>query len=43
VSLVTFGSVNVGDAAFVEDFNTRVNARVVDFEKDRTQQVRKGP
>lgn len=39
VSLVTFGAVNVGDAAYVQDFNKRVNARIIDFEKDRTKQV----
>lgn len=42
VTAVTFGAPNVGDAAFVSDYNSRVNTRNVQFFADIVPQVRLG-
>jgi hypothetical protein len=40
VSLVAFAACNAGNSIFAADLNRRVNARLVDFEQDRTRKVR---
>lgn len=40
VTAVLFGSPNVGDAAFADDFNSRVDTRNIEFQNDMVAQVR---
>jgi hypothetical protein len=40
VTAVLFGSPNVGDATFADDFNSRVNTRNIEFHADMVTQVR---
>jgi hypothetical protein len=40
VFLVAFAACNAGNSVLTADFNRTVNARMVDFESDRTRKVR---